>query len=117
MPDLLTEALLCAFSLEYFVSKVNDLFKMPKTVPSIYRSDNKELRDVHMHCFTSRAPVSCENIRFPSLFVAGDVPRETPPPAKSEEKRMFSQARAPAVQNVACSFLTLSLPKVAKVRI
>ena len=39
-----------------------------------------------------------ENIRFSSLFAAGDVlrgggpPHETSPAAKSEEKRMFSQA-------------------------
>ena len=64
MPDLFTEALLCAFSLEYFVIKVNDLFKMPKTVPSIYRSDVKELRDVHMHCFTSRVPAVQNIARF-----------------------------------------------------
>ena len=36
--------------------------------------------------------IACENIRFSSLFAAGDVPRETSPSAKSEEKRMFSQA-------------------------
>ena len=36
--------------------------------------------------------VACENIRFSSLFAAGDVPRERDPAAKSEEKRMFSQA-------------------------
>ena len=38
--------------------------------------------------------VACENIRFSSLFAAGDdvPPRETSPVAKSEEKRMFSQA-------------------------
>ena len=40
--------------------------------------------------------VACENIRFSSPFVNGDVlhvpPRETSPAAKSEEKRMFSQA-------------------------
>ena len=36
--------------------------------------------------------VACENIRFSSLFAAGDVWRETPPEAKSEEKRIFSQA-------------------------
>ena len=34
--------------------------------------------------------LACENIRFSSLFVAR--PRETSPAAKSEEKRMFSQA-------------------------
>ena len=36
--------------------------------------------------------LACENIRFSSLFAAGDVSRETSPSAKSEEKRMFSQA-------------------------
>ena len=47
--------------------------------------------------------LACENICFSSLFAAGEVsrggdwvahvpPRETSPPAKSEEKRMFSQA-------------------------
>ena len=35
--------------------------------------------------------VACENIRFSSLFAAGDVSRNVPA-AKSEEKRMFSQA-------------------------
>ena len=33
--------------------------------------------------------LACENIRFSSLFAAGD---ETSPSTKSEEKRMFSQA-------------------------
>jgi len=36
--------------------------------------------------------IACENIRFSSLFAAGDVSRETSPSAKSEEKRMFLQA-------------------------
>ena len=42
--------------------------------------------------------IACENIRFSSLFAAGDVslllvpPRETSPAANREEKRMFSQA-------------------------
>ena len=36
--------------------------------------------------------LACENIRFSSLFAAGDVSRETSPAAKSEQKRMFSQA-------------------------
>ena len=40
--------------------------------------------------------VACESIRFSSLFAAGDVSRETSPATKSEEKRMFSQAREPA---------------------
>ena len=47
-------------------------------------------------CATSKL-LACENIRFSSLFAVGDVsrtfpPRETSPAAKSEEKRMFSQA-------------------------
>ena len=46
-------SLTVCFLFGVFVIKVNDLFKMPKTVPSIYRSDVKELHDVHMHCFTS----------------------------------------------------------------
>ena len=36
--------------------------------------------------------IACENIRFSSLFAAGDVSRETSQATKSEEKRMFSQA-------------------------
>ena len=40
------------------------------------------------------AVLACKNIRFSSLFVAGDVSRETSPAAKSEEKRMFPQATA-----------------------
>ena len=36
--------------------------------------------------------LACENIRFSSLVADGDVSRETSPVAKSEEKRMFSQA-------------------------
>ena len=36
--------------------------------------------------------LACENIRFSSLFVAGEVSRETPPAAKSKGKRMFWQA-------------------------
>ena len=36
--------------------------------------------------------LACENIRFSSLFVDGNVSRGTSPAAKSEEKRMFSQA-------------------------
>ena len=40
-----------------------------------------------------RPALACENIRFSTLFAAKDVSRETSPAAKSEEKRMFSQAR------------------------
>ena len=41
----------------------------------------------------SQKELACENIRFSSLFAAGDVSRETSPATKSEEKRMFSQAK------------------------
>ena len=40
----------------------------------------------------SRVLIACENIRFSSLFAAGDVSRKTSPSTKSEEKRMFPQA-------------------------
>ena len=45
-----------------------------------------------------RCTLACENIRSSLFFPAGDVSRGAPPPetspsAKSEEKRMFSQAR------------------------
>ena len=36
--------------------------------------------------------LACENIRFSTLFAARDVSGETSLAAKSEEKRMFSQA-------------------------
>ena len=42
----------------------------------------------------TRALLACENIRFSSLFAAGDASRETSPATKSEGKRIFSQARA-----------------------
>ena len=37
--------------------------------------------------------LACENIRFSSLFAAGAFRAERPSAAKSEEKRMFSQAK------------------------
>ena len=46
-----------------------------------------------------RVNVACENIRFSSFFVAEDVPRETSSATKSEEKRMFSQARVNVALN------------------
>ena len=39
-----------------------------------------------------RKQLTCENVRFSSLFADGHVSRETFPAAKSEETRMFSQA-------------------------
>ena len=44
--------------------------------------------------------IACENIRFSSLFAAGDVSRETSPAAKSKEKRMCSQATLRKVQKL-----------------
>ena len=42
---------------------------------------------------------ACENIRFSTLFAAGDVSRGNVPAAKSAEKGMFSQARKPKAWN------------------
>ena len=39
-----------------------------------------------------------ENIRFSSLFAAADVSRETSTAVKSEENRMFSQAKGTRAQ-------------------
>ena len=49
--------------------------------------------------------LACENIRFSSLFAAGEVSREMPPAAKSEGKRMFWQAtNAPKILDLkSCS--------------
>ena len=47
--------------------------------------------------------IACENIRFSSLYAAGDVSRETSPATKSEEKRMFSQA----IVNIILGYLEL----------
>ena len=45
--------------------------------------------------------LACENIRFSSLFATGYVLGDTSPAAKSEEKRMFSQANQnPDVANL-----------------
>ena len=43
---------------------------------------------LHLLLHSAVPVIACENIRFSSLFVDGDVSRA----AKSEEKRMFSQA-------------------------
>ena len=44
--------------------------------------------------------VACENIRFASLFSAGDVSRETSPAEKREEEQMFSQANLKAKKTI-----------------
>ena len=56
--------------------------------------------------------VACENIRFSTLFAAGDdvPPRETSPAAMSEEKRMFSQANL--CDMFLLAFLDLTVRKV-----
>ena len=48
----------------------------------------------------TKSTLAWENIRFSSLLPAGDVSRETSPAAKSEEKRMFSQAKSTRGQNI-----------------
>ena len=65
----------------------------------ILRENNNFARD-HAFLYVS-LPLACENIRFSSLFATGDdVPsRETSPAAKSEEKRMFSQATLPSLRD------------------
>ena len=64
----------------------------------ILRENNNFARD-HAFLYVS-FPLACENIRFSSLFATGDVPsRETSPAAKSEEKRMFSQATLPSLRD------------------
>ena len=52
---------------------------------------DQEKRTIKRLTFTLFA-LACGNILFSSLFAAGDVSRKTSPAAKSEEKRMFSQA-------------------------
>ena len=51
-----------------------------------------QARSVRQVLPTDSSFLACENIRFSSLFAAGDVSRETSPATKSEEKRMFTQA-------------------------
>ena len=47
-------------------------------------------RGMSTYLLANARNVACENIRFSSLFAAGDVKMSSL--AKSEEKRMFSQA-------------------------
>ena len=58
----------------------------------VTRGSAWQLHLVSVFCAVERC-LACENIRFFSFLVAGDVSRETSPAAKSEEKRMFSQAK------------------------
>ena len=51
------------------------------------------------------AILACENSRFPSLLASGDLSRETSPAARSEEKRLFSQASAISVMGFSCAAL------------
>ena len=52
----------------------------------------RKKKDKEFYCFwLCDLHLACENIRFSSLFSAGDVsfrPRETSPSTKSEEKRI-----------------------------
>ena len=50
-------------------------------------------KDLSPVALFARLTLACENIRFSSLFAAARRKRETSPAAKSEEKRMLSQAR------------------------
>ena len=59
---------------------------------TILRVIYKKCSEIGNKFLNSNGSVACENIRFSSLFVAWDVSRGTSPAAKSEEKRMFSQA-------------------------
>ena len=54
--------------------------------------------------------VACENIRLSSLFAAG----ETSPAAKSEEKRMFSQARKIVTCFGSCTWRDYSTLKIER---
>ena len=68
-------------------------------------------------CFTLSLQSAVRSLRFTltgfsSLFAAGDVSRETSPAAKSEEKRMFSQASR-SVKRFRRVSATLVLPPVS----
>ena len=54
-----------------------------QAITNFFKSNNQTIKNF----ITDH--LACENIRFSSLFAAGD---ETSPAAKSEEKRVFSQA-------------------------
>ena len=66
--------------------------RIPCTIPNMSRI-TLTCHDLLLENFSLRVFRACKNIRFSSLFAAWDVSRETSPAAKSEEKRMFSQAR------------------------
>ena len=71
---------------------------MPHAIPQTHSSfyPHRDARAGHVMkgflLYGSRLVLACENIRFSSLFASLFFPRETSPAAKSEEKRMFSQA-------------------------
>ena len=63
--------------------------------------------------FPNSSTLACENIRFSSLFAAGEVKRETSPKAKSVEKRMFSQASSTLVRSWRmCKMIYVNVCKV-----
>ena len=79
-------------------------FDLIHFVASLYYMDAEQaLRN----CY-ARLALACENIRFSSLVADGDVSRggnETSPVAKSEEKRMFSQARLASGGAIFCTLV------------
>ena len=61
-----------------------------------YQLEKVHFSSIYVRCClpagkSTNKTVACENIRFFSLFVAGDVSCETSPATKSEKKRMFLQ--------------------------
>ena len=79
-------------------------FDLIHFVASLYYMDAEQaLRN----CY-ARLALACENIRFSSLVADGDDSRggnETSPVAKSEEKRMFSQARLASGGAIFCTLV------------
>ena len=58
----------------------------------VWLSTAFEIGAAQLHSITEIA-LACENSRFSSLLAAGDVSRETSLAARSECKRLFSQAK------------------------
>ena len=65
---------------------------------------------------TDQGSIACENIRFSSLFVAGDVSGETFPAAKSEEKRMYWQVNGPRPEVLSRIAQTTALAALARLK-
>ena len=65
---------------------------------------------------TDQGSIACENIPFSSLFVAGDVSRETFPAAKSEEKRMYSEVKGSRPEVLSRIAQTTALAALARLK-